>query len=80
MIAVTQLGFERDDRWVLINARHLENGVLMLLLRCPGQRAGAGGFDEKSGDGFFCYVPEPRNELTFRLRAWAEPSGIDEHE
>ena len=64
MTAVTQLGFQRDAKWVLINARHLDNGVLLVLLRHPGPRATTGGFDEKSGDGFLCYVPEAPSPVT----------------
>lgn len=60
MIAVTQLGFERDGQWVLINARHLENGVLMLLIRRPGRRAVTGGFDEKSETASSATCPRGR--------------------
>ena len=39
MEAVGQLGFERDDLWVL-SARHLKSGALLMLLRHPGIFAG----------------------------------------
>ena len=58
--AIDQLGFQRDDEWVLINTRHLQSGALLLLLRHPFPRSTTGSFNEKSGDGFFCYVPEER--------------------
>ena len=60
LTAVTQLGFQQDGDWVLINARHLKSGALMLVLRHPGPTAVTGSFNEKSGNGFFCYVPEER--------------------
>ena len=60
LTAVTQLGFQQDDEWVLINARHLKSGALMLLLRHPGPTGATGSFNEKNGNGFFCYVPEEK--------------------
>ena len=59
--AVDQFGFRRDDGWVLINARHLKSGLLMVLLRHRGPLATTGSFDEKSGNGFFFYVPAAKH-------------------
>ena len=63
LTTVTQLGFQRDSEWVLINARQLKSGALMLVLRHPGPTAVTGSFNEKSGDGFFCYMPEEHSRF-----------------